>query len=336
MVVFNSNIASKSTSDLLFGAAVLLLQDLGRLSLGFEPLHHLHHVPHLRSKLRPNMERSHPCYISKYLFSHPCYVSKCLYTNPRGSPHLGERLLDLVHVKPLTDHLALESTLPALFHFSWSLSEPLRWLFQQRRFDWLWRSFHIQTPCCGEETSPPDPTENRVILGDKSFLNNFQSRSFLTRNKRTKFSIYHDFLIFLLFSLTYRHQHTFSLVKQNPCLVQLNGKMAVENLFSGQISFHLIFEKKSTFFSLFLLSSFISLSSLLNMSLISSLSSGKMDKWTIGNEASDKWTIGQVTSNKILTNCKLQCESAKVSIQNSIVTNKRPKNWFNLNPAASL
>ena len=60
------------------------------------------------------------------------------------------------------------------------------------------------------------------------------------------------------------------------------------------------FWKKSTFFSLFLLSSFISLSSLLNMSLISSLSSGKMDKWT----------IGQVTSNKILTNCKLQCESA--------------------------
>ena len=108
-----------------------------------------------------------------------------------------------------------------------SLSEPLRWLFPQRRSDWLWRSFHIQTPCCGEETSPPDPTENRVILGDKSFLNNFQSRSFLTRNKRTKFSLYHDFLIFLLFSLTYRHQHTFSLVKQNPCLVQLNGKMAV-------------------------------------------------------------------------------------------------------------
>ena len=129
MVVLNSNIASKATSDLLFGAAVLLLQDLGRLSLGFEPLHHLHHVPHLRSKLRPNMERSHPCYTSKYLFSHPCYiskylfshlcyVSKCLYTNPRGPPHLGERLLNLVHVKPLTDHLALESTLSALFHFS--------------------------------------------------------------------------------------------------------------------------------------------------------------------------------------------------------------------------
>ena len=104
----------------------MLLQDLGRLSLGFEPLHHLHHVPHLRSKLQPNMERSHPCYISKYLlshpcyiskylFSHPCYVSKCLYTNPRGSPHLGERLLDLVHVKPLTDHLALESTFCSIF-----------------------------------------------------------------------------------------------------------------------------------------------------------------------------------------------------------------------------
>ena len=114
-MVFNSNIASKSTSDLLFGAAVLLLQDLGCLSLGFEPLHHLHQVPHLRSKLRPNMERSHPCYISKYVLSHPCYVSKCVYTNPRGSPHLGERLLDLVHVKPLTDHLALESTFCSIF-----------------------------------------------------------------------------------------------------------------------------------------------------------------------------------------------------------------------------
>ena len=160
-------------SDLLFGAAVLLLQDFGRLSLGFEPLHHLHHVSHLRSKLQPNMERSHPCYISKYVLSHPCYVSKCVYTNPRGSPHLGERLLDLVHVKPLTNHLALESKLPVLFHFPWSLSEPLRWLFPQRRSDWLWRSFHIPTPCCGEETSPPDPTEKKVLLGDKSSLNNF-------------------------------------------------------------------------------------------------------------------------------------------------------------------
>ena len=142
----------------------MLLQDLGRLSLGFEPLHHLHHVPHLRSKLRPNMERSHPCYISKYLLSHSpllyleififsplLYVSKCLYTNPRGPPHLGERLLDLVHVKPLTDHLALESTFCSIF-----LDLCLNLLVD---------SFHREglTGCGGRFTSRPLAAEKKRV-----------------------------------------------------------------------------------------------------------------------------------------------------------------------------
>ena len=266
---------------------------------------------------------THPCYISKYLFSHPCYVSKCVYTNPRGSPHLGERLLDLVHVKPLTDHLALESTFCSIF-----LDLCLNLLVD---------SFHREglTGCGGRFAS-------RTLAAEKKRVHLIQQKrkSYLVTKVPSIISKADN-------SWHARHVQSFSsiMISRFSCFFQLLTVISILFLSSSKIRvlfnwmekwplricslvksvFIWFLRKKSTFFSLFLLSSFISLSSLLNMSLISSLSSGKMDKWTIGNEVSDNWTIGQVTNNKILTNYNLQCESAKVSIQNSIVTNKNPK-----------